>query len=1401
MPGLYFDSGIDKGFEKDLQRLNNQYNKFSNNVEGQNTNMTKSYSAYSNSVVSDSAKMQSSFKQLGTAVAAYFGTQQLVQFAKSVVETTAEFEKFGIVLENTLGSASAAEDALAVVSDFAAETPFSVRELTESFVKLTNQGFQPTREELVKLGDLASSTGKGFDQLSEAIIDAQVGEFERLKEFGIRASKSGDDITFAFKGVETTVKNTEANIRRYILSLGDLEGVQGANAKIAASLSGKISNIGDAWDKLLVSVGQDSEGAINYTLDAIKNLIDNWETVAEVLKQVILTYGVYKASVIAVNQVQKVQAAYSRAFGKEAKLNAVQEQRAKQQSIILEKQKQQELIKSATIIAQTAKAEISALNLKIQAQRQALSQAIVNKNLTAARAAQEKLANLEAQRAIATTAKKTATQNIANAAIKTNTLQTNLNAVATKRASLATKAFSKVSSKLTSIFKANPIGIIVTGLSLAIPLIKEFTAETSTAVKVQNAINEVNAEAGKSIAGQKVQLDQLLEIARDETQSLQDREAAIKELNKVSPEFLGQLNLQTINTKEAEAATKAYTESLLRNARAQAAQAKLVQIEQELIDLQTQAQVESSTRWQQFVNGVTNAGDAEGYLEAQRNSEFQNAVKRGRELIAIRKELTKTIIEGAGKEILLNKNKTQDGGGTKGTKDSIKAFEKLLQQQKKAYQDYNKDIEGLSGKRLETVQKEYKGLIDQGNTYLDFLNNLLGEETNAKKQTIIKREIDVTTLKNTILEQKAAEELFKKTQEDLATLEEAYRTYSQKRNDIETEFNAKILKLRKAGFTAQAVQAQKALDVELRRLEDSILSQNALFKEWVSEDLPKIAKTGVEALRKELDNIQIALETEGLAPEQVLAYQKQIDILKKKLKEKLAIEKESPQTWKDTLELMNGLNTLLSDTINSIGGLSESTQNLLTGVSESVTGFINMAQAIKAVGVAGDALETASGIVALISTALKVVFALLKATKNASEIRQKAQIDELINIKEINIELIKQNALYKAGNEFFASDKWGTALAGLDAYNTALGLQEENYQRIAAFNADLGNTDPWGGQADAARVAQARVELYATAVGKALALIQVRTKDRSKFNIFQSDDYKGLLEVYPDLINANGRLNTSILETVIATADVSDANRELLTGLLETTEAAEEAYGQFGDYISGIFGGVADDITKAFQVMYESSQLGIDETIDAMKSLEVSFSEMIESFTRDAIEFAFLSPYLNELNEATKALGEQYASGAISADELQQGVIGTLGGFYDQMAELQPTILQAFQNADELTAAAGFESAFNPEDINIETPADTDIEIPDAQVETNIVETVSTPGAITQAITEETGTILSGRIGALVLSNEKILLANNDMLDYAVQHLTYMKQIKLNTDYLPAIAENTRKTYEKLDSV
>ena len=220
--------------------------------------------------------------KLGGLAAGFFAIDGIRQLGAAAIETSAKYQTLQAVLENTFGNTGQAREALANITGFAAKTPFQVDELSSSLVKLANQGFTPTMAQLTNLGDLASSTGKGFEQLTEAIIDAQVGEFERLKDFGVRAQKEGDNIRFTFKGQETQVKFTAAAIREYVLGLGRMAGVQGAMNKISQTTAGQISNLKDNWDQLLKTLGDSAKGPITATIAGLSGMVAKAKSLIEI---------------------------------------------------------------------------------------------------------------------------------------------------------------------------------------------------------------------------------------------------------------------------------------------------------------------------------------------------------------------------------------------------------------------------------------------------------------------------------------------------------------------------------------------------------------------------------------------------------------------------------------------------------------------------------------------------------------------------------------------------------------------------------------------------------------------------------------------------------------------------------------------------------------------------------------------------------------------------------------------------------------------------------------------------------------------------------------------------------------------------------------------------------------
>ena len=220
---------------------------------------------------------------IGSAIAGAFGglavgaigsiSSAISSLGSKIVDSTAKFQKFEAVLTNTLGSNSKAKKALDDIVSFAATTPFQVDELTESFIKFANRGIILTTKEMTKLGDIASSQGKSFNELTEAVLDAQTGEFERLKEFGIRASKEGNTVSLSFKGITKEVANNEDAIKNAILAYGDLEGVAGGMEAISKTLGGQLSNLSDNVDLLFKNLGEALAPIISEVTSRLNGLI------------------------------------------------------------------------------------------------------------------------------------------------------------------------------------------------------------------------------------------------------------------------------------------------------------------------------------------------------------------------------------------------------------------------------------------------------------------------------------------------------------------------------------------------------------------------------------------------------------------------------------------------------------------------------------------------------------------------------------------------------------------------------------------------------------------------------------------------------------------------------------------------------------------------------------------------------------------------------------------------------------------------------------------------------------------------------------------------------------------------------------------------------------------------
>ena len=105
---------------------------------------------------------------------------------------------------------------------------------------------------------------------------------------------------------------------------------------------------------------------------------------------------------------------------------------------------------------------------------------------------------------------------------------------------------------------------------------------------VQRALNRLEKEANDAIADQRSRLETLWKIASNHNVSLQHRKEAMEAINKISPQYLGDITLETINTDKAVKAKDEYIKRLKEEAMLKGAQSHIEEESRKLVEYQRQ---------------------------------------------------------------------------------------------------------------------------------------------------------------------------------------------------------------------------------------------------------------------------------------------------------------------------------------------------------------------------------------------------------------------------------------------------------------------------------------------------------------------------------------------------------------------------------------------------------------------------------------------------------------------------------------------------------------------------------------------------------------------------------------------------------------------------------------------
>lgn len=174
-------------------------------------------------------------------------------------------EGFKTQLQTATKDTKKASQIMKYSMDLANSTPFEGSQLVEGASKFEAMGMSAEKW-LTITGDMAAGTNKDFNQAVEAIIDAQNGELERLKEFGITKQKITDKANKMFgKGVAVNNKGQIVNQQKFNDALMELmkDSFAGGMEAQSKTIKGVWSTVTGVTKNALANIlGMQNDGEI-----------------------------------------------------------------------------------------------------------------------------------------------------------------------------------------------------------------------------------------------------------------------------------------------------------------------------------------------------------------------------------------------------------------------------------------------------------------------------------------------------------------------------------------------------------------------------------------------------------------------------------------------------------------------------------------------------------------------------------------------------------------------------------------------------------------------------------------------------------------------------------------------------------------------------------------------------------------------------------------------------------------------------------------------------------------------------------------------------------------------------------------------------------------------------------
>ena len=673
------------------------------------------------------------------------------------------------------------------------------------------------------------------------------------------------------------------------------------------------------------------------------------------------------------------------------------------------------------------------------------------------------------------------------------------------------------------------------------------------------------------------------------------------------------------------------------------------------------------------------------------------------------------------------------------------------------------DPDGTAGEALHLLQEKYYALKQD-------------TEGNAASDARIRRAL------------KVAEDTKNRELADLSGLLAKYRDFEAQRAEIRRQGNEDIAALEEQRTEANSEQIDRAIAVARQKIEEGIRSVNDAEAASVSKDngfvkqlFGDYSSMSFDKLRDliaQAKQLQAYLNGKGSAEgitfisaaelKNIEKSPAELDKLRKALDKLLQTGKKGGtnkwenifKTFEKGLAELKGANGIkdISGAIGTIGGAAADaagelaamfdqmgdtqTADAISGVQQVMSAVSNIGQGFAKGGIVG-------GIGAAIGEAMNFIGQAFAAEARHREALKEIERAKLDFQRQYNLALLEQNLLLKEATSVFGERQIMKAANAMQVYKEALSQFEAEMKGsaptmnwIERFTGDAFGTY-------AARMAQYREGIY----GLASAQIVTGHKKTGLFGWGKGKDlYSSILSVYPELIDANGELDTAMLQTILDTRKMSDETRKYLENLIELKGAMDEAEQALEDYLSSTFGSLGDSVLDRVRDMAKGVTGVYGDMCD-------DISAKLEELAEQVVYSLFFADKFDKLQDDLKSI---YASGK-SEEDIAYDAMDLLDDFYSGIG--------SNMNAAEAWME---EFAKRAEEMGYE------LWKPDST-------TQSGKAGASTTMTQDQGTKLEGLMTSLQMHGASVDDKMDDIAEGLGSSLDALNRIAKNTDTLPQI--------------